>query len=274
MVTNSPPTPPTPPGPSAVPSTPSPRVEDPRLTAILAGTRRRLLDDLSDVGAAFPLVLAGEYAVRFHGLARGPGRRAERHLGSGPDLACATDTQTPMADVLATVRTGLEARGWRVRDAAAEPLAARFVGTDSLGGEECEVEIAKETLWRPPVRVGTVRILAVEDVVGTKVRDLADRGLARDLVDVHAASDRWSRVELEELGRRHTRDSFDLADLKARLEGLDWFGDAEFGACGLDEEGMEAVRRWAQFWADDIGERLAEEAPYEEVPYEEEPAEE
>ncbi|MGI5338899.1 hypothetical protein ACQEVS_16625 [Streptomyces sp. CA-181903] len=268
MMTNSPPTPPTPSVPS-VPSTPSDRVEDPRLTALLDGTRRRLLDDVSDVGAAFPLVLAGGLAVRFHGLPREAGRHAGRRLGTGPDLGFATDTQTPMADVLATVRAGLEARGWRVRDAAAEPLAARFVVTDSLNDEECEAEVAKETLWRPPVRCGAVRVLAVEDVVGTKVRDLADRGLARDLVDVHSVSDRWSRLELEELGRRHARDSFDPADLKARLEGLDWRGDAEFGACGLDEAATEEVRRWAQFWADDIGERLAEEAPYEDEAAEE-----
>ncbi|MBC2877828.1 nucleotidyl transferase AbiEii/AbiGii toxin family protein [Streptomyces sp. TYQ1024] len=272
-MTNSPPTPPTPAVPS-VPSTPSDRVEDPRLGALLAGTRRRLLDDVSDVGAAFPLVLAGGLAARFHGLSRGSGRPGEPHPEPGPGLDFATDTQTPMADVLATVRTGLEARGWRVRDAAADPLAARFTATDSLNDEECEVGIAKETLWRPPARSGAVRVLAVEDVVGTKVRALADRGLARDLVDVHAASDRWSRVELEELGRRHARDPFDLADLKARLEGLDWRGDAEFSACGLDEAGTEAVRRWAQFWADDIGERLAEEAPYEEEPSEEDSSEE
>ncbi|MBZ4317951.1 hypothetical protein [Streptomyces huiliensis] len=231
----------------------------------MSGTRRRLLGDLSEVGAGFPLVLAGGHAVRFHGLAHGVGGDA-----SDVGLELATDTQTPMAEVLATVRAGLEARGWRVRDAAAEPLAARFTATDSLNGEECGVGIAKETLWRAPARGGSVLVLAVEDAVGIRVRALADRGLARDLVDVHAASDRWSRVELEELGRRHAPDAFELADLKARLEGLDWLGDADFAACGPAGADAEGLRRWAQFWADDIGERLAEEAPYEETPYEEE----
>ncbi|WP_171164483.1 nucleotidyl transferase AbiEii/AbiGii toxin family protein [Streptomyces sp. I05A-00742] len=232
-----------------MPLTPSSRAE----AARLSGTQRRLLADLSDVGAGYPLVLAGGHAVQLHGLVD----RASR------DLDLATDAQAPMAEVMAGVRAGLEARGWRVRDAVTEPLAARFTAGDPMTGDDCEVTIAKETLWRPPVRTGHGLVLAVEDLVGTKVRALADRGLARDLIDVHAAADRWSRAELEELGRRHAPETFDPADLKARLEGTDWLGEADFAACGLDEAATAAVRRWAQLWADDIGERLAEEAPYE-----------
>lgn len=38
-------------------------------------------------------------------------------------------------------------------------------------------------------------------MVGTKVRPLADRGAPRDLIDVFAASRRWTNAELEEFGR-------------------------------------------------------------------------
>lgn len=62
----------------------------------------------------------------------------------------------------------------------------------------------------------------------------------------------------EELGRRHARDSFDLSELQAGLGGADWIDDTEFAAYGLDEEGITGLRRWAQAWADDIGERLQE----------------
>ncbi|SFY34647.1 hypothetical protein SAMN02787144_101993 [Streptomyces atratus] len=93
---------------------------------------------------------------------------------------------------------------------------------------------------------------------------MADRGLARDLIDVQAATDRWNPVELEELGRRHARDSFDLSELQARLSGADWIDDTEFAAYGLDERAIAGLRQWAQTWADDIGERLHElEAPHE-----------
>ncbi|CAM5466733.1 hypothetical protein SNARM312S_01806 [Streptomyces narbonensis] len=57
-----------------------------------------------------------------------------------------------------------------------------------------------------------------------------------DLIDVRAAAGRWSHIELEELGRRHARDSFDLSDLQSRLASADWIDDTEFAAYGL---GME-----------------------------------
>jgi hypothetical protein len=46
---------------------------------------------------------------------------------------------------------------------------------------------------------------ALDDVIGTKVRALADRGAVRDLIDVHAASHQRTTADLETLGRRHAR---------------------------------------------------------------------
>lgn len=168
---------------------------------------RRLLLDTFAVGARYPLALAGGYAVRAHGL-------VDRLSG---DLDFATESPEGMERVAATVGAGLEERGWRVRALEADPLFARLVVTDPGSGEECEVKALKETLWRPPVLTEFGFVLSLEDVVGTKVRALADRGLARDLIDVRAAANRWGHPELEELGRRHTRDNLDLTDLQARL---------------------------------------------------------
>ncbi|MEV5428504.1 hypothetical protein [Streptomyces sp. NPDC052701] len=208
----------------------------------------RLLGDLLEAGERYRLVLAGDYAVLAHGLVERPGR--------GVDAA--TEHAAAMADIVVTVRSGLEARGWDVRVAETVPLAARLVVTDPVSGARCEAGVHKEVLWRPPVRTGLGPALCLEDLVGTRVRALAGRGLPGDLVDVRAAADRWSRPELEELGRRHAPDTFDLADLQARLTGTDWFDDARFGAYGLDERAVAALRRWAQEWADDIAERLVE----------------
>ncbi|MEU4209722.1 nucleotidyl transferase AbiEii/AbiGii toxin family protein [Streptomyces sp. NPDC026206] len=219
----------------------------------LTGLQRRLLADLVAVGAPYPLVLTGGVAVQVHGLVTRP-------VG---DLALATDSPVPMADIASALRAGLQARGLRVRQMDTDPLSARFFAEEPETGQECEVHLLKETMWRPPVPTEYGLVLAAEDVAGTKTRALADRGLARDLVDVHAAAGRWSRAELEEFGRRHARDAFDLADLRARLEGADWIDDREFAAYGLDPERTGELRRWAQAWADDIGERLLEEAPYE-----------
>jgi hypothetical protein len=99
--------------------------------------------------------------------------------------------------------------------------------------------------------------LSLEDIVGTKVRALADRGPARALIDLKAAAGRWSLIDLEALGRRHARDAFDLTDLQARLGGADWIDDTEFAAYGLDDDTAE-LRRWALSWAEGIAERLHE----------------
>lgn len=215
---------------------------------------RRLLGDVLLVGEAYRLVLAGGYAALAHGLVE----------QAGPDVDVATEHPAGMDDITGTVRTGLVARGWLVRTLETGPLAAQFHVTDAATGDEHEVGVRKEVLWRPPVPTELGPALSLDDLVGTRVRDLADRGLARDLVDVHAASTRWSHPELEELARRHAPDTFDLTDLQARLTGTDWLDDRAFTAHGLDAEGVAGLRRWAQEWADDIAERLIEgEAPDE-----------
>ncbi|MFB7409141.1 nucleotidyl transferase AbiEii/AbiGii toxin family protein [Streptomyces sp. NPDC056202] len=214
----------------------------------LTELHRRLLADVLAVGGAYPLVLTGGYAVQAHGL-------VDR---LSKDLDVATENPEPMEKIAATVHAGLEQRGWQVRALETDPLSARLIVTDTSTGEECEVDVLKEALWRPPVKTRHGLVLSLEDVVGTKVRALADRGLARDLIDVRAAADRWSHIELEELGRRHARHSFDLSDLQARLAGADWIDDTEFAAYGLDERQTAQLRRWAQEWADDIADRLQE----------------
>jgi hypothetical protein len=174
------------------------------------------------------------------------------------DLDVATENPDPMADIAATVRTGLEKLGWLVRALETDPLSARLIVTDADSGEECEDDILKEALWRPPVTTEHGLVLSLEDVVGTKVRALADRGLTRDLIDVKAAAGRWSLLDLEALGRRHARDTFDLTDLQARLGGADWIDDTEFAAYGLDDSETAELRLWALSWTEDIAERLHE----------------
>ncbi len=248
--------------------------------------RRRLLSDLLAVGAPYGLVLAGGDAVRAHGLVDRPVR--------GVDVA--TESPVETGGIVTALRAGLGERGWRVRTSETEPLAARLVvgapvagagaGTEPepepeaefragadpeaefraaadpeaefRAGAEYVVQVVKEVLWRPVEVSESGPVLSLEDLVGTRVRALAGQGLAPDLVDVHAAADRWSYPELEELGRRHSGDALDLTDLQTRLVGAEWIDDREFTACGLDDRAVAELRRWALEWADDIGERLAE----------------
>jgi hypothetical protein len=96
-------------------------------------------------------------------------------------------------------------------------------------------------------------------VIGTKVRALADRGAPRDLIDVFAASRRWTHTELEEFGRRHARGRFERDDLQSNLTGAEWTDDEAFAAYGLGDATISALRTWALEWADDLAIRLLEE---------------
>ncbi|MER6774506.1 nucleotidyl transferase AbiEii/AbiGii toxin family protein [Streptomyces bacillaris] len=215
----------------------------------LTELHRRLLADVLDVGGDHALVLAGGCAVQAHGLVDRPGR----------DVDLATESPAAMKGIASAVRAGLWQRGWQVAKLDVDPVSAQLIVTEPVGGAACELGLRKEVLWRPPVRTPLGPALSLEDVVGTQVRALAALGLVRDLVDVRAAVGHWSYVELEELGRRHAPDSFDLVELQARLEGADWVDDAEFAAYGLGEGDVPVLRSWAQAWADDIAERLLEE---------------
>ncbi|MFF3817563.1 hypothetical protein ACFYYD_13275 [Streptomyces bluensis] len=222
-----------------------------------ADAGRHLLLDVLAIGAPYALALSGDHAVQAHGLVAGPAPGA---------LEVATESPEPMRTIAAAVRAGLEERGWRVRPQETDPLATRLIVTDPATDEDHTLDILKETLWRPPVLTALGPTLSLEDVIGTKVRALTDRGLVRDLVAVHAVADRWSFTELEELGRRHALDAFDLTDLQSRLEGIEWVTDRDFTRSGLNEQAILALRQWAQSWAGDIAERLLEEEAMEPPP--------
>lgn len=131
----------------------------------------RLLADVLALGSPYHLVLTGGYAARAHRLVNRPSQ----------DLDVATENPAPMATIAATLRAGLEARCWKVHALETAPPSARFTVTEPATGQECEVDILKEIFWRPVARSPYGPVLAEEDVIGTKVRALADRGAPRDL---------------------------------------------------------------------------------------------
>ncbi|GGW18091.1 hypothetical protein GCM10018980_53430 [Streptomyces capoamus] len=210
---------------------------------------RRLLADVVAAGGPYGLVLAGGYALQAHGLLGRP------HA----NLDLATQSARAMADIATAVGAVLEQRGRRVRVGAVTALTAQLTVTDPPTSEPCALVLHKEVFWQPPEPTAYGPALSLEDAVGTKVRALYDRGAAADLVDARAAAARFSLPYLEELGRRHAHDAFDLPTLQSRLTGTDFYADADFRRLGLDEEGTAALRAWAQHWSDDIAERLLEE---------------
>ncbi|MGP3982909.1 nucleotidyl transferase AbiEii/AbiGii toxin family protein [Streptomyces sp. KR80] len=212
----------------------------------LTELHRRLLADILAIGSPYPLVITGGYAVQAHGL-------VDR---LSQDLDVATENPTPMTDIAHDLEQGLTQRGWHITVISVDPISARLMATDPTSGEECEVDILKENLWSPPEETEYGPVLALDDVIGTKVRALADRGAVRDLIDVHAAVDHRTTADLERLGERHGRDEFRLEDLRDRLAGAEWYDNEEFTAHGLTETKIADLRTWAQHWASEIDQRL------------------
>jgi predicted nucleotidyltransferase component of viral defense system len=208
---------------------------------------RRLLQDVLEIGNAFPLVITGGYAIQAH-------RIVDRF---SRDIDMATDSAVTMEAIVTTVVDGLTGRGWRVEVIGVDPHGARMMPTDQGSGEQCELDILREAFSRPPETTPYGPVLALDDVIGTKVRALAGRGLPRDLIDIHAASRLRTTAELEALGRRHAwDDEFTLEDLKFRLDGTDWYDDQAFAEYGLTTAAISDLRRWAQSWSDDLNRRL------------------
>ncbi|WP_433456231.1 nucleotidyl transferase AbiEii/AbiGii toxin family protein [Streptomyces sp. CA-142005] len=194
-----------------------------------------------DLGSPYPLVLTGGYAVQAHGLVE----RLSR------DLDVATDGR----DRRRPHRRPYRAR-WRTIHVQTDPLSGRFLVTDPDTGEECEVDVLKEAFWAPPAQTPCGPVLSLDDVIGTKVRALADRGTVRDLIDVRAASRHRSTTDLESLGRRRAPDEFSPEDLRDRLIGADWYEDEDYAAYGLTPRQIEELETWALAWAEDLGARL------------------
>ncbi|MEU9734587.1 nucleotidyl transferase AbiEii/AbiGii toxin family protein [Streptomyces sp. NPDC048002] len=215
----------------------------------LTPLHERLLADILDLGSPYPLVLTGGYAVQAHGLVE----RFSR------DLDVATENPAPMQEIVASLTAGLCGRGWRTTHVQTDPLSGRFLVTDPDTGEECEVDVLKEAFWAPPAQTPYGPVLSLDDVIGTKVRALADRGTVRDLIDVQAASRHRSTADLESLGRRRAHDEFSLEDLRDRLIGADWYEDEDYTAYGLTSRQIDELKAWALEWAEDLGARIHDE---------------
>lgn len=226
----------------------------------LSVVHRRLIADVAALGTPHLLVLAGGYALEAHGLVERP--------HANVDMATESPDGTDV--VAGHLATALRAGGRTVALHAVTPLSAQLTVTDPDSGEPCELALHKEAFWQPPVLTAYGPALSLEDAVGTKIRALYDRGAAVDLIDARAAAARFSFPDLEDLGRRHAHDPFDLPTLQSRLTGTDWYPDHAFTRYGLEEAQITDLRTWAQHWSTDIAERLLEDGASPDLGEEEE----
>ena len=111
----------------------------------------------------------------------------------------------------------------------------------------------RKDLWAQPALTPYGQVLALDDVIGTKVRALAARAAPRDFVDVRAADQDHTTADLKMLGKRHGRGQFRLDDLRDRLGTAQWIDDEEFEVYGLSADDISELRQWVS----DIEQRLS-----------------
>lgn len=218
-----------------------------------------LLDGLP-VFERYGLLLAGGYAFRVHELLHRPSQ----------DLDFATRNDTPLPAIAEDVRRAFQSAGYRVRLVEATNRYARLQLRLPAADTELEIDLLKEALEPSYVTVQitsavSIRALSLEDTVGLKARAWHDRFVIRDVIDLYAASDAFSYVDLENLARRHEPD-LDLETILDHLAGVSVFSDEDFAEYGLDEPTTSDLRRWATGWYDDLARRLVAENASDELP--------
>lgn len=222
----------------------------------LSAFHQRLVSGILPVCSHYGLVLAGEYAMKAHGLTDRPCE----------DLALVAAADVPLREAAAAVAAACRAAGFAVTAAEADSRTGRLRVTEPETGRTCTLDLAREALQWPPSTCGDIAVLSLEDAAGLKVRAFHGYGMARDLIDVEAVGDLYSYRELERFARLHDEE-FSLPELVMRLEFADHIADADFAAHGVDEERIRRIRRFAHAWAEDIKLRRRDDGDLDEADF-------
>jgi hypothetical protein len=126
-------------------------------------------------------------------------------------------------------------------------------------GVAYRVDVLKEPLSHSPTIMSLVPVLALADAVALKVGALHDRGLLRDVIDVHGAAVVFSEPDLVAMGRAALDDGeFQLENLRDQLDRALMYPDEEFAEYGYDPVRSAQIRAWAQTWAAHLNMEIAE----------------
>jgi hypothetical protein len=120
----------------------------------------------------------------------------------------------------------------------------------------------KEPLNHEPAMMSFGPVVALEDVVALKVGALHDRGVQRDVIDVHAASRLFSQADLVAMARSVLDEEFRLESLRDQLDRVQMYPDEEFAVYGIDVAQIAAIRSWAIQWSARLSMELAGAEPW------------
>ncbi|MFB8204286.1 hypothetical protein [Kitasatospora purpeofusca] len=225
----------------------------------------RLVDLARPVRERYGLALAGGHALRAHGV-----RACDQ---DGITLVATGTADLPLA--AAELAQAYRTVGGVVAERPGTPRLEQLSVRLTLGGRAHTVELRKEPLGHRPVRLdlggpdldgvgsdgagpdsapGTplvVDTVALEDAVALTTALLVDRAMPRDLIDVHALTACYREGELLALATALDAE-FQPTALADRLETLAEAADGRFRARGLPGGEVDALKRWALAWAQDL----------------------
>ncbi|MEV7187643.1 hypothetical protein [Kitasatospora sp. NPDC093102] len=211
----------------------------------------RLAASAAPVCDRYGLALAGGHALRAHGVAACPQDGLTLATG-GADLP----------EVAAALGEAYRAAGGGVVERPGTPRLEQLTVRLVLGGRSHSVELRKEPLSHRPVRLDlgapgpdeppvVLPVVALEDAAALTTALLVDRGMPRDLIDVHALTCCYREGELLALAEELDPD-FQPAALAERLETLAEAADGRFRARGVPAGEVDERKRWALAWAQDL----------------------
>ena len=159
-------------------------------SGMLSALQRRVRRIISETPEAENVALAGGGALVVRGVVTRP----------TADLDYFATSSDEVDRLLATLESRLESGGLSVSRVQVYPGFARLAVSD--GYETTQVDLAWDRrLWPPEQKAGGA-VLSEEELAADKLLALADRGEARDYIDVAALADRFGFSRLYDLARR------------------------------------------------------------------------
>jgi hypothetical protein len=196
------------------------------------------------VAGRYGFALAGGLALIAHGVVDRPTEDVDLFTDDAGGVRAAADR------VLAALRrAGLEV------EPVAESVADLFDGFDSdlaefevrRDDQTVRLQLAYFGRSRHPVAMEVGPVLHLDDVLGTKVAALAARASPRDIIDVAAAIERYSRQQLLDLGRR-ADPALSAEEFAAAMRRLDRLDDAVFGLYQVSPAQVAQIRARFADW--------------------------
>lgn len=218
---------------------------------MLDGDHAVLVRAALPVCASYGLAVAGGYAIKAHGLVERPSE----------DIDFATSATASIAEIMAALATAYQEAGLEVDVLDVDARKGHLLVSFPLSGTY-RVDVLKEPLNHPLAMMDFGPVIAMPDAVALKMGALHDRGLPRDLLDVHGATAHFTGPELISLCRAALDEEFSLETLRDQLAYAATYADDAFARYGCPPDEIAQVRAWAQDWSTRIGLDIAEAEPW------------